>query len=261
MLIFGADVSNAFAKAPPPKKPFFIRPDKAFHEWWVNHLKHDLISPGHIILILSGMQGHPESPRLWEKHADKILCKIGLTPTIHEPCLYSGTFNDNHVLFMLQVDDFTMAAPNAKTSDMLMDLIDEKISIPIKRQGYLDTYNGVNIYQTRHYIKLNVKTFIKKVFECHIATWMKTSYPTPNRSTPLPPQTKWIKKFNVATDDPDKKVQAALAKWMQLPYCSGIGKLIWAMTTCHPDLAYTSVKLSQSNTCPDEIHYHDLNTH
>ena len=39
LLIFGADVSNAFAKAPPPKQPFFIRPDRAFHEWWVNHLK------------------------------------------------------------------------------------------------------------------------------------------------------------------------------------------------------------------------------
>jgi hypothetical protein len=45
---------------------------------------------------------------------------------------------------------------------------------------------------------------------------------------------------------------------MQLTYCSGIGKLIWAMTTCRPDLAYTSVKLSQSNTCPDEIHYNGL---
>ncbi len=30
LLIFGADVSNAFAEAPPPKQPFFIRPDKAF---------------------------------------------------------------------------------------------------------------------------------------------------------------------------------------------------------------------------------------
>jgi hypothetical protein len=49
LLVFGADVSNAFTKAPPPKQPFFIRPDKAFHEWWVNRLKHDPIPPGHII--------------------------------------------------------------------------------------------------------------------------------------------------------------------------------------------------------------------
>jgi hypothetical protein len=31
LLIFGADVSNAFAKAPAPKQPFYIQPDRAFH--------------------------------------------------------------------------------------------------------------------------------------------------------------------------------------------------------------------------------------
>jgi hypothetical protein len=30
------------------------------------------------------------------------------------------------------------------------------------------------------------------------------------------------------------------------------------MTTCHPDLGYTSIKLSQSNTCLHELHYHGL---
>jgi hypothetical protein len=30
------------------------------------------------------------------------------------------------------------------------------------------------------------------------------------------------------------------------------------MTTCHPDIAFTSVKLSQSNSRPAEIHYHGL---
>ncbi len=45
---------------------------------------------------------------------------------------------------------------------------------------------------------------------------------------------------------------------MQLLYRLGEGKLIWAITTCCPDLAYTAVKLSQSNTAPHEIHYHGL---
>jgi hypothetical protein len=31
MLIYGSDVSNAFAEAPPPKQGFFVRPDRAFH--------------------------------------------------------------------------------------------------------------------------------------------------------------------------------------------------------------------------------------
>jgi hypothetical protein len=39
LLIFGSDVCNAFAKAPPPKQGFYICPDRVFKEWWENHLK------------------------------------------------------------------------------------------------------------------------------------------------------------------------------------------------------------------------------
>ncbi len=93
LLIFGADVSNVFAEAPPPKQGFYIYPDREFRNWWVNH-KHNLpFTDGEVNPILSAMQGHPESLCLWEKHADAILRKIGLIPTVHEPCLYSGTID------------------------------------------------------------------------------------------------------------------------------------------------------------------------
>jgi hypothetical protein len=258
LLVFGADVSNAFAEAPPPRQGFFVRPDRAFHEWWVNHKKRPPIPDGYVIPILSAMQGHPASPRLWEKHADAILRKLGLTPTIHGPCLYSGIINNNRVLLKRQVDDFAIAAPDAKTADVLLDLIDDKLNIPVKRQGYLDMYNGIDVLQTRHYIKISVTSFINKVFEKHLATWMKSAYPSPARSTPLPSDANWLKKFNAATGDPDPKQQTKLAKEMQIGYRSGVGELIWAMTTCRPDLAFASVKLSQSNSCPHELHYHAL---
>jgi hypothetical protein len=98
LLVFGANVSNTFAEAPPPRQGFSVRPDRAFHEWWVNHKKRPPIPDGHVIPILSAMQGHPESPRLWGKHADAILRELGLTQTIHEPCLYSGIINNNRIL-------------------------------------------------------------------------------------------------------------------------------------------------------------------
>jgi hypothetical protein len=90
MLIFGANISNAFTKAPPPKQGFFIRPDGAFHEWWTQHKKRPATPEGYVIPILLAMQGHPKSPRLWVKHADSILRELGLTPTVQKPCLYSG---------------------------------------------------------------------------------------------------------------------------------------------------------------------------
>ncbi len=62
LLVFGADVSDPFAEAPPPKQGFYIRPDKAFNEWWVKHKKRTPIPSGHVIPVLSATQGHPESP-------------------------------------------------------------------------------------------------------------------------------------------------------------------------------------------------------
>jgi len=41
------------------------------------------------------------------------------------------------ILFKRQVDDFAIAAPDAKTADILLDMLDEKLTIPIKRQGFL----------------------------------------------------------------------------------------------------------------------------
>jgi hypothetical protein len=73
LLVYGADVSNAFAEAPPPKQGFCIHPDRAFQEWWTIHKQRPPIPDGDVIPILLAMQGHPESPRLWEKHADAIL--------------------------------------------------------------------------------------------------------------------------------------------------------------------------------------------
>jgi hypothetical protein len=160
------------------------------------------------------MQGHPESPRLWEKHADAILPKLGLTLIIREPCLYSGIINNNRVLLKRQVDNFAIAAPDAKTADVLLDLIDDKLKIPVKRQGYLDMYNGIDVLQTRHYIKISVTSFINKVFEKHLTTWMKSAYPSPARSTPLPSDANWLKKFNAATGDPDPKQQTLSVPWI-----------------------------------------------
>ncbi len=90
LLIFGAYISNAFAEAPPLKQGFYICPDQAFHEWWTQHKQQPAIPLRHLIPILSAMQGRPESLRLWEKHTNAILRELGLTPTIHKPCLYSG---------------------------------------------------------------------------------------------------------------------------------------------------------------------------
>jgi hypothetical protein len=55
----------------------------------------------------------------------------------------------------------------------------------------------------------------------------------------------WLKKFNVAIGSSNPRQVAKLKSTMQVKYSRGIGELIRVMTTCHPDLAYASVILSQ----------------
>jgi hypothetical protein len=91
-----------------------------------------------VIPVLLAMQGHPKSPHLWEKHADKILCKIGLQPTTQKPCLYLGLIKGNRVLFLRQVDNFAIACSDKSTANSLLDLPDDKLTILMKRMGLLD---------------------------------------------------------------------------------------------------------------------------
>ncbi len=257
-LSFGANVSNAFAEAPLPKQGFFICPNCASMEWWTQHRKNPPLDPNNIIPVLSAMQGHSESLQLWEKHANAILQELGLTPTVHEPCLYSNTINGNHIILKCQVDNFAIAAPNKIMANILLDKIDDKLSIPIKHQGYLDMYNKVDVLQTRNYIKISSYTFINKIGDKYLVAWMHNFTSPDAQPTPLPTNPTWYKKFKTAVGDPDPKVQAHLAKTMQISYRSGVGELIWAITTTLPDLAFTGVKLSQASSAPHEHHYHGV---
>ena len=252
------DVSNAFAEAPPPKQGFYIHPDRAFIEWWVKHKKRPPIPAGGVIPILSAMQGHPESPWLWEKHVDTILRECGLVPTIHEPCLYSGIVEGKRVIFKRQVDNFAVAAPDEQTANVLLDMIDNTLTIPMKRQGFLDMYNGIDVLQTRHYTKILCTSYLNKICKKYLLLWMRNYTSKDDHPTPLPTDSAWMKKVSAATGDPDSKVQAKLAKSMEISYHSGVGELFWAMTPCRPDMAYASVKLSQANACPHENHFHGV---
>ncbi len=117
----------------------------------------------------------------------------------------------------------------------------------MKQQGYIGMYNGINVLQMQHYIKISCTLYITKICDKYITSWMQSFTSTEDQSTPLPADPTWMKKFNAATGDPDLKVQAKLAKTMGLSYRSSVGELIWAMTT-----------FSQANACLHDHHFHGV---
>jgi hypothetical protein len=253
MMCFGADVSNAFGDAPPPKQGFFIRPDTAFKEWWIAKGK-DPIPEGYVIPVLAAMQGHPESPRLWEKHIDKILrVHLKFIPTVHEPCIYKGEIEGHRVLFKRQVDDFLLAATSVDIANKAFDLIDEHLRMPMKRYGLVSMYNGLDVLQTRWYVKISIKTWLAIMMAEYFADWL--DIPSTPMPTPFGPSESFIKRLYTTEGDPNPKIQRQLEKQFGIKYRKAIGQLIWPMTTCRPDLCQAVVKLAQHSAAPAEVHY------
>jgi hypothetical protein len=187
------------------------------------------------------MQGQPESPRLWEKHTDKILPNIRLTLTILKPCLYFGLIEGQHVLFLCQVDDFAIACSNESRANKLLYMLDDKLTIPLKRMRLLDLYNELDDIQTRDCIKINCSMYIKCICEKHLATWMRNFDVPAGQPTPLPGRESFIKSLFLATGNLDPKQQELLDKTMGFGYRPCIRELIYALVTCRPDLSYAVV--------------------
>ncbi|EJK70660.1 hypothetical protein THAOC_07961, partial [Thalassiosira oceanica] len=252
LIIFGADVSNAFGEAPPPKQGAYIRPDKAIRDWWYAR-RGTHIPDGFVIPVCRAMQGHPESPRLWERHIDRILREeLGFQPTVHEPCLYSGIIEGERVLFLRQVDDFACASTSQRICDIVFDKIDDHLQLAMKKLGLITLFNGVDVLQTENYVKLSVETFIDGISTKYRDTWLKENKQvTHYKMTPLPSNDN----LNTAVGDPDERAQQALAKEMGVNYRSIVGELTYAMITCRPDISHAVIKLAQANACPSRDHY------
>ncbi|KAL7550306.1 hypothetical protein ACHAWF_013540 [Thalassiosira exigua] len=91
--------------------------------------------------------------------------------------------------------------------------------------GLVDMFNGLDIDQTRHYIKLTCKTYIERISQGHLDSWMSVK-DMPDRPTPLPSKDTFMRDFLAAEGTKDPVEQEKLKKSMGFGYRQGIGQLI-----------------------------------
>jgi hypothetical protein len=99
-------------------------------------------------------------------------------------------------------------------------------TMPIKRQGLLDMFNGINILPTKQYIKIDCHTYVKSFCVKYIKSWFRKLHIADDCPTPLPTDKEWLQKFNAAVGSSDPKQVAKLESAMQVKYRGGIGELI-----------------------------------
>jgi len=255
LVVVGADVSNAFAEAPAPGNTFYIIPDQIFHQWWTEHKKRPPIPKGWVLRVKYALQGHPESPRLWEQHIKRILTtKIGYKPMHHEPCLYQATIADSWTMLLRQVDDFAFAVETEEIGKSIVTAIDQHLRIRIKYLGVLTMFNGMDITQTQYYIKIHCTTYLNKIIHQH--NWQESTHKP--YQIPYPADNTYCKILDTALPPDTVQSQKQLSKHYNMHYRQIIGEFIWPMIKCRPDISFHITKLSQFMANPAEAHYQAL---
>jgi dUTPase len=256
-IVIGADASNAFAEAPPPKAPLYVRVDENYRRWYKNkypdrqNLPHD-----YVLRVQKALQGHPESPRLWATLIDGIIKRFNLQPCTHEPNLY---FTNNYkgtnkkVLFLRQVDDFAIACEDSALAEQVIADINNMMTIDVKLLGIITRFNGIDIDQCREYVKIHNTTYIDQIIAKN--PWLNDDT-SPLSIFPLPmnPDKAHLKELEqTAPLTPEERLQAE--KDYQFGYRNAVGEIIYAMITCRVDIAFAIIKLSQYSTKPAIVHF------
>ena len=256
----GADAANAFAEAPPPVAPLYVYVDEQYREWHREKNPGEKPIPhGYVMRAKRALQGHPESPRLWAKLVDRIIRKLNLKACTHEPNLYytsnyKGT-TEKKVLLLRQVDDFAISCQDEKLCEEVIADIQSEMTIAINKLGRLNRFNGVDIEQTRHYVKLFNKTYIRKILRNH--KWLDDEMPMGAFPTPMSSDSKYQRMLENAKSLTELE-QHKLEKELGFTYRQGIGEILYALVTCRPDISFATIKLSQFSAAPAAMHFEAL---
>ncbi|KAI2502314.1 hypothetical protein MHU86_12118 [Fragilaria crotonensis] len=255
LLAMGADAGNAFAEAPPPEEPFFMKIDDQYMEWWIEHLGNDPIPPGFVLPVNHALQGHPEASRLWETHIHGIIVdKLHFTPTsTHEKCLYSKRDPDGNNLQMIlrQVDDFSVSADSQDQCQQTIATIGSYLQVPLNDLGIIRKFNGVNVLQTRWYIKISCEDYILKILLHHNWQDLKAS----NLPIPMRQDCKYQRELELAIRPDSPHAQQQVQNQAGFSYRMTIGELIYALVVARVDISFSIIKLSQYSASPASIHY------
>jgi hypothetical protein len=227
--------------------------DAQFLDWWVNCLGNEPIPHGWVIPILKNIQGHPEAPRLWHKHINRILTQeLHYKHTTHEPCLYYKHHPTHGLILILrQVDDFLVGAKTSTIANEVRQQIQSHMTNELHDLGIVKRFNGMDVIQTKHYVKISCERYITKVIEHH--GWTKEKFA--NIPIPMRSDSKHMAELELTHGPTDLRTQKALEREMGFKYRQVIGEAIFAMTLCRIDITNAIIKLSQYNENPAKCHY------
>ena len=258
------DVENAYQQSPPPTVDCFLEIDDTIEDWYQERFKEKLDRLKSVIPLFRALQGHPEAGVLWERMITDILInKMGFKNTAHEKNLYFGYINGTEVLVCRQVDDFAAGSPTKQGSEEFITELRKHVeaefaALGIETSGGMyQRYNGIDIFQTRDYIKVSAESYIDRMLQTH--GWDAPKKPVAIPSKPVPLNPAIANHLMTLQGPPEKTTEARiLANNAGFSYRNILGELIYAYVICRLDIGYAVCFLARFSDSPHEEHYSAL---
>jgi hypothetical protein len=238
--------------------------DESYREWYLEKHGKDIDPRMYVIPVQRALQGDPAAGFQWETYINKILIEeLGFRNTTHERNLYRGTVDGHDVIICRQVDDFAIASLDPATAEKMIKLINERVTTESKgmgtivpRQGHHLAYNGIDLYQTRDYVKVACDTYIDRLLQTH--DWQNaTQLSAYHDVTPIVDE---LAKTLYDLEGPaeDSAEHQVLRDKMGFSYRQLLGELMYAYVVARPDIGFAVCLLAWFSACPHEKHYKAL---
>jgi transposase InsO family protein len=249
MSIYGADATNAFANSPPPSVPTFVMIDDAYWDWYKERYDKEL-DRRLVLPVRHALQGHPESGSLWEQLINELLLQLGLQNTTHERNLYHGSIDGDRVLICRQVDDLAIGCTNSKTYDYILEYLMNHVTLT--KDGLLSRFNGVDIDQTAHYVRVHCSSYIDRFLAAH--GWEMPETDSQKPFEPLAGAS--LEELQTTTGPREGTAEhLALQEKFRFSYRGVLGEMIYVFVVARLDIGFAIVHLSKYSSMPAAVHY------
>lgn len=179
--------------------------------------------------------------------------------------IYHATIKGIPVLLCRQVDNFALATPDPEIARYIYDRIGRKLQLPgepappFVDEGLIESFNGVDLHQTRDYIKLSCSSYIRRLLAAHNwSTPRTTESKVGSRPFEPLPASDVQTLFHTVGSAEHTPGHATLEKEMGFAYRTLLGELLYAYITARPDIGYAISLLSKFSVAPAKIHYQRL---
>lgn len=157
-----------------------------------------------------------------------------------------------------QVDDFAIACNDECTAKEIYGIIGSKLRLPNEPKdpfaylGLIKDFNGIDVTQTRTYIKLSCPNYINRIMTSH--GWDTKCPDTAKTNNMAPLATNILHQLQNHTDghkegtDEHKQLQEKQG----FSYRSLLGEIMYAYVSCQPDIGYAITLLSKYGLNPSQ---------